>query len=55
MDEIEEAKIEKIMKLMMQDPITLKEMEHMRDRGRSEQFIQNWLRQLAQLSIKPGK
>ncbi|MCH4167176.1 MAG: hypothetical protein LKF74_01885 [Megasphaera sp.] len=52
MDEQDENRLEQMMKVLMKDTITLKEMEKMRHHGRSEQFIQNWLRQIAKLNLK---
>lgn len=52
MDELDECRLEQMMKALMKDMITLKEMEKMRNQGRSEQFIQNWLRQIAKLNLK---
>jgi hypothetical protein len=52
MDEVDEEKIERLMKILMHDPITLKEMEKMHNEGRSAQYIQNWLRQIAKLNMK---
>lgn len=49
MNEADEERIQQIMKDMLRDPVVLKEMGRMRDRGMDEAHVQNWLRQMAQL------
>jgi len=41
--------IEQAIHLLLQDPLTVKEVEKMRQQGRSEAYIHNWLLQIAQL------
>ncbi len=52
MDERDEERIHKVMKDMLHDPVVLKELEKMRDRGMDEAHVQNWLRQMAMLQGK---
>lgn len=49
MDEEKEKKIEAAVRQLLADPVVLKEVEKMRDRGLSEAHVQHWLRQIAML------
>lgn len=49
MNETDEKQIQKIMRNMLHDPVVVKELERMRDRGMDEAHVQNWLRQMALL------
>lgn len=53
MDEPREAQIDAAVRQMLKDPVVVREVARLRDRGMSETYVQNWLRQMAQLSIKP--
>jgi|GEM_PF-1267970 hypothetical protein len=52
MDEKDEARIEAAIRQMLQDPVMVREVAKLRDRGMSEVYVQNWLRQMAMLNIK---
>lgn len=55
MEASEDRQLERGVRQLLRDPITLKEIERMRDRGRSEEYIQNWLRQIAKLNGYAGE
>ena len=52
MDEKDEARVEAAMKELLKDPVMVREVARLRDRGMSETYVQNWLRQNALLNMK---
>ncbi len=52
MDEKDEARVEAAMKELLKDPVMVREVARLRDRGMSETYVQNWLRQIALLNMK---
>lgn len=52
MDEKDEARVEAAMKELLKDPVMVREVARLRDRGISETYVQNWLRQIALLNMK---
>lgn len=52
MDEKDEARIEEAMRRLLADPVMVREVAKLRDRGMSETYVQNWLRQIALLNMK---
>lgn len=53
MDEPREEQIDAAVRQMLKDPVVVREVARLRDRGMSETYVQNWLRQMAQLTVKP--
>lgn len=53
MDEPKEEQIDAAVRQMLKDPVVVREVARLRDRGMSETYVQNWLRQMAQLTVKP--
>ena len=41
--------IDKAIHVLLQDPLTVREVEKMRQQGRSETYVHNWLMQIAKL------
>lgn len=52
MDEKDEARIEEAVKELLKDPVVVREASRLRERGMSETYVQNWLRQIAMLNQK---
>lgn len=52
MDKKDEARVEAAMKELLKDPVMVREVARLRDRGMSETYVQNWLRQIALLNMK---
>lgn len=52
MDEKDEVRVEAAMKELLKDPVMVREVARLRDRGMSETYVQNWLRQIALLNMK---
>lgn len=50
MDEKDEARMDEAVRELLKDPVMVKEVTKMRDRGMSETYVQNWLRQIAALN-----
>ena len=44
--------IEEKVKQMLKDPLTIKELTQLRNQGRSEMYIQHWLREMAKITLK---
>lgn len=53
MDEPKEEQIDAAVRQMLKDSVVVREVARLRDRGMSETYVQNWLRQMAQLTVKP--
>ena len=47
-----EKRIEEKVKQMLKDPLTIKELTQLRNQGRSEMYIQYWLREMAKITLK---
>ena len=45
-------RIEEKVKQMLKDPLTIKELTQLRNQGRSEMYIQHWLREMAKITLK---
>ena len=43
MDEKDEAQMDEAVRALLKDPVMVKEVAKMRDRGMSETYVQNWL------------
>lgn len=52
MDGKDEARIEEAVRRLLEDPVMVREVAKLRDRGLSETYVQNWLRQIALLNMK---
>lgn len=52
MNEQDEKKIEAAMREALKDPMMVKELQALRDRGMSETYVQNYLRQIVMLTKK---
>ena len=52
MDEKDEEAIQQAMRQLLRDPVMVREVAKLRDRGMSETYVQNWLRQIALLNMK---
>lgn len=50
MVEKDEAQMDEAVRELLKDPVMVKEVAKMRDRGMSETYVQNWLRQIAALN-----
>jgi hypothetical protein len=49
--EQDEKKLQEQIELLLKDPLIVKEIQQMREKGRSDTYIQNWLRGMAQLHL----
>ena len=47
-----EKRIEEKVKQMLKDPLTIKQLTQLRNQGRSEMYIQHWLREMAKITLK---
>ncbi len=52
MDEKDEKAIQQAMRQLLRDPVMVREVAKLRDRGMSETYVQNWLRQIALLNME---
>lgn len=52
MDEKDEEAIQQAMRQLLRDPVMVREVAKLRDRGMSETYVQNWLRQIALLNME---
>lgn len=52
MDEKDEARVDAAVKALLKDPVVVREVSRLRERGMSETYVQNWLRQIAMLNQK---
>lgn len=48
--QMDEAQMDEAVRALLKDPVMVKEVAKMRDRGMSETYVQNWLRQIAALN-----
>lgn len=47
----DEIKLEQAVREMLLDPMTIREIQVMRDQGKSEEYIRRWLTEMAKLHM----